>query len=111
MCLDCLLQIVNVIFWIVPHAVILTVDCSWFDVIINVSGVIRWTIWNTVGPTHLRNVLPGKQANLQCSVRYIFGVYACCVSACLVTRYSICYLWDFRLASCAQFGETPQKSI
>ena len=63
MCLDCFLQIVSVIFWIVPHAVILTVDCSWFDVIINVSGVIRWTIWNTVGPTHLRNVLPGKQAN------------------------------------------------
>ena len=33
-------QILNVVFWIVPHGVILTDACSWFNVIINrVSSV------------------------------------------------------------------------
>lgn len=41
-------QIVNAVFWLVPHAVVLSASCSWFNVIINVSGVIRWTIWNLV---------------------------------------------------------------
>ena len=53
-----LVQILNVIFWIVPHAVILTVSCSWFDVIINVSGCVRWTIWNTVSPNCRTYMLP-----------------------------------------------------
>ena len=43
-----LMQIVNVVFWMLPHAVILSVSCSWFGVIVNVSGLIRWTMWNTV---------------------------------------------------------------
>lgn len=42
------MQVLNEIFWLLPHAVVLAVACSWFDVIINVSGIIRWTIWNTV---------------------------------------------------------------
>ena len=73
------LQILNVTFWIVPHAVILTVGCSWFDVVVNVSGVIRWTIWNTVSPTHLRNVLPVKRKNESNQPVYIFDLCTLCV--------------------------------
>lgn len=62
------MQILNAIFWIVPHAVILTVSCSWFDVIINVSGVIRWTIWNTVSPNCLTGMLP-MEHQAQCSMQ------------------------------------------
>ncbi len=42
------MQLVNVVFWMLPHAVILSVSCSWFGVVVNVSGLIRWTMWNTV---------------------------------------------------------------
>ena len=42
------MQIVNVVFWMPPHAIIHSLSCSWFSMIVHVSGLIRWTMWNTV---------------------------------------------------------------
>ncbi|KAK9788444.1 hypothetical protein WJX73_010754 [Symbiochloris irregularis] len=43
-----IVQIVNLIFWLVPNVhVIKNFPCSFFDLIIDVSGVLRWSCWNT----------------------------------------------------------------
>ena len=55
------MQIVNVVFWIVPNAVVLSVSCSWFSMAVNISGAIRWTIWNTVRLRLYMNVLAMKR--------------------------------------------------
>ncbi|EIE24300.1 alpha/beta-hydrolase [Coccomyxa subellipsoidea C-169] len=39
---------VNVTFWLTPHTHILATSCGWFDAIIDHSGVIQWTMWNTI---------------------------------------------------------------
>ena len=44
---DMLLQI-NVSFFIVPNAYVLYNHCGVFAELVAVSGIIRWTCWNTV---------------------------------------------------------------
>ena len=34
-------QTINVLFWMLPHIWILSRQCAWFDLIINISGLIR----------------------------------------------------------------------
>ena len=61
------MQIVNVVFWMLPHAVILSVSCSWFGVIVNVSGLIRWTMWNTVSDAlSMWHQKPPEHSNTYC---------------------------------------------
>ncbi|KAK9906876.1 hypothetical protein WJX75_009592 [Coccomyxa subellipsoidea] len=43
-----LLQTVNVTFWLTPHVHILITRCGWSDHIVLVSGLIQWTMWNTI---------------------------------------------------------------
>ena len=75
-------------FWIVPHAVVLSISCSWFGVAVNVSGVIRWTIWNTVSRSHHRNVLATKYQDISeekclrpwpAHVMCLSPAYSCCI--------------------------------
>ncbi|KAK9788602.1 hypothetical protein WJX73_002360 [Symbiochloris irregularis] len=43
------IQVVNLVFWIVPNAYILALfpTCAWFEVLIVACGVVRWTCWNS----------------------------------------------------------------
>ncbi|KAL4431079.1 hypothetical protein ABPG75_006335 [Micractinium tetrahymenae] len=42
------LQLVNLVFFVVPNAYVLAHQCSWFHPVVLWSGFVRWTVWNTL---------------------------------------------------------------
>lgn len=45
---ECSLQLVNTIFFLLPNAYILGTNCGWFDHVVQWSGWVRWTCWNSL---------------------------------------------------------------
>ena len=58
-------QLVNACFYVIPNAYIIAqwAHCVWFEMLINASGFLRWTCWNTVGSL-ARLTLPGRLEHL-----------------------------------------------
>lgn len=44
----CAAQLVNVVFFILPNAYVLTHACSWFHPVVLWSGFVRW-VWDAEG--------------------------------------------------------------
>ncbi|KAL4431078.1 hypothetical protein ABPG75_006334 [Micractinium tetrahymenae] len=42
------LQLVNLVFFVVPSAYVLAHQCSWFHPVVLWSGFVRWTVWNSI---------------------------------------------------------------
>lgn len=40
-------QLVNVFFFLFSNVWVLACDAAWFEDIIHVCGLVRWTMWNT----------------------------------------------------------------
>ncbi|GAB4817729.1 hypothetical protein N2152v2_004775 [Parachlorella kessleri] len=41
-------QLVNLVFFLLPNAYVLARSCGWFDSTVLWSGAVRWTCWNTI---------------------------------------------------------------
>ncbi|KAL4421963.1 hypothetical protein ABPG77_010986, partial [Micractinium sp. CCAP 211/92] len=42
------LQLVNLVFYVLPNAYVMAHDCSWFHPVVLWAGFVRWTIWNSI---------------------------------------------------------------
>ncbi|GAB4817725.1 hypothetical protein N2152v2_004771 [Parachlorella kessleri] len=42
------LQVINLVFFLLPNAYVLARGCGWFDSTVLWSGAVRWTCWNTI---------------------------------------------------------------
>ncbi|GAB4817731.1 hypothetical protein N2152v2_004777 [Parachlorella kessleri] len=42
------LQVVNLVFFLVPNAYVLSHDCAWMGSVVLWTGAARWTCWNTI---------------------------------------------------------------
>ena len=38
-------QLVNAIFYLLPNVYSLAGPCRWYSAVVDVSGVVRWTMW------------------------------------------------------------------
>ncbi len=63
LCTPCV-QMVNVTFWLTPHVHILLTSCGWFGNLANASGVIQWTMWNTVSLLRCCDALNARHMQL-----------------------------------------------
>ncbi|KAL4429984.1 hypothetical protein ABPG77_004354 [Micractinium sp. CCAP 211/92] len=41
-------QLINLVFFLAPNALVLAQPCSWFLAPIHAFGIVRWTCWNTL---------------------------------------------------------------
>ncbi len=62
--IEAAVQRVNLLFYLVPNAYILTNTCLQQAPIVFWSGWVRWTCWNTV--------------SLTTAAQYLFGCLSCC---------------------------------
>ncbi|KAK9818417.1 hypothetical protein WJX72_012370 [[Myrmecia] bisecta] len=45
---ELVVQMVNLVFYLVPNVYTLLHACAWYHPIVHVSGLLRWTCWNTL---------------------------------------------------------------
>jgi hypothetical protein len=72
--------VVNLVFYLVPNLHVLRFPCRLFGTLVNLSGFIRWTAWNTVRrPRRPHRPPPPPCLPCQPCVRPPAGGVHCCM--------------------------------